>query len=146
MVEVRRADGRAYPATSVSNILAGLYRYSKERVRTCPNFMNRKDPSFRELTGAIQVRYRELREKGIGAVVKHASIVSADEEDALWSTNVIGDHDPLALQRAVFFDVGKTFCLRGGAEQRNLKLSQLVRSYDPDCYTYVENGSKNYLE
>ncbi len=95
VVEVRREDGRP---SSVSNLLAGLYRYSKERIRTCPTFMNRKDPSFRELTGAIQVRYRELREEGVGAVVKHAPVVVPDEEDRLWQSKVIGDHNPLALQ------------------------------------------------
>ena len=43
----------------------------------------------------------------------------------------------------MFFYVGKAFCLRGGEEQRALKKSQLVCSYDPDCYTYVESRSKN---
>ena len=40
----------------------------------------------------------------------------------------------------MFFYVGKVFCLRGGQEQRDLKLSQVVRSSNPDRYTYVENG------
>ena len=106
--------------------------------------MNRKDPQFRDLNGAIQVRYRELRQQGVGAQVKHTAIVSPEEEDMLWSSKVIGDHSPLALQRAVFFYVGKAFCLRGGEEQRKLKRSQFQRSFNPDCYTYIENGSKNY--
>ena len=42
--------------------------------------MTRKDPQFRELTGAIQVKFRELREQGVGAVVKHASVVTPAEE------------------------------------------------------------------
>ncbi len=75
---------------------------------------------------------------------KHAPVVVPDEEDRLWQSKFIGDHNPLALQRAVFFYVGKTFCLRGGQEQRDLKPSQFVRSYNPDCYTYVKNGSKNH--
>lgn len=127
----------------ISNLLAGLYRECRKYDRNCPNFMNRKDPMFKELSGALQVRYRELREAGVGAVVKHAAVVSSEEEDALWVSKVIGDHAPLALQRAVFFYVGKTFCLRGGEEQRRLKPSQFIRSSNPDCYTYVENGSKN---
>ena len=91
--------------------------------------MNRKDPMFKELNSALQVRYRELREGGVGAVVKHAAVVLSDEEQALWGLKVIGDHDPLALQRAVFFYVGKTFCLRGGQEQCGLKPSQLLRKW-----------------
>ena len=125
------------------NILAGLYLYSKRLAPDCPNFMDRKNQRFRDLTGALQVRYRELRKEGIGTVVKHAPVVTGEEEDALWKSNVLNDGTPLGLQRAVFIYVGKCFCLRGGVEQRNLKLSQIVRSSEPDCYTYVENGSKN---
>ena len=67
-----------------------------------PNFMNHKDQSLCELTGALQVRFRKLREEGVGAVVKHAAIVTEDEEDTLWKSGVIGVDDPLVLQRAVF--------------------------------------------
>ena len=49
-------DGKMETLTS---ILAGLYRYS----RNCCNG---------ELTGALQVRFRQLREEGIGAQVIHA--------------------------------------------------------------------------
>ena len=123
VVELRRADGNPYPLSSISNIHAGLYRYSKSQVPDCPNFMDRKNIHFHELPGALQVRYKELRKEGVGAVVKHAPIVTADEEDTLWKTNVIGEDSPLALQRAVFFYCGKCLCLRGGEEQRSLKVT-----------------------
>ena len=70
-----------YPPSSISNILAGLYHHAKAIMHDFPNFMNRKDRSFRELTGALQVRFRKLREEGVGAVVKHAAVVTEDEED-----------------------------------------------------------------
>ena len=146
VVEVRREDGKPYPPATINGILSGLYRFSKFCVPTgvvCPNFMDRKEPRFRDLTGAIQVRYRELRTEGVGAMVKHAAVVTPEEETQLWNSKVLGVHSPLALIRAVFFYVGKTFCIRGGEEQRRLKRSQFRRSYEPDCYTYVENGSKN---
>ena len=43
-----------------------------------------KDPSccFRDLTGAITVH--ELREDGVGAIVKQASLVTPEEENSLW--------------------------------------------------------------
>jgi hypothetical protein len=47
------------------------------------------------------------------------------------------------LQRAVFFYVGKHFCIRGGEEQRKLSPSQFIRYSDPDRYAYIEHGSKN---
>ena len=53
VVEGCREDGKPYPSSSISNILAGLYRHSKVTVPDFPNFMNRRDPCFCELTGAI---------------------------------------------------------------------------------------------
>ena len=42
IVEARREDGCPYPATSLNNILSGLYRYCKVRVFNCANFMDRR--------------------------------------------------------------------------------------------------------
>ena len=49
--------------------------------------------------------------------------------------------DPLSLLHAVFYYNGKNFCLRGGIEHRELKLSQLRR--EKDGYRYTEHASKN---
>ena len=73
--------------------------------------------------------------------VKLATVVTPQEEELIWSTGTIGVRSPLSLQRAVFYYVGKVFCLRGGEEQRSLKISQFKR--EKDSYVYVENGSKN---
>ena len=90
------------------------------------------------------MRYRELRTEGVGAVVKHAAVVTPEEEDQLWESKVLGVHTLLALIHA-FFYVGKTLCVRGGEEQWRLKRSQFRHSYNPDCYTYVKNRSKNRI-
>ena len=100
VVEARRENGDPYPARTLSNLLAGLYRHCQECDAACPKFMNRKDPHFKELNGAIQVRSRELCVSGVGAVVKHAAVIREQEEHALWESKVIGDPNPLALQRA----------------------------------------------
>lgn len=61
----------------------------------------------------------------------------------LWTTGVLGSDNPNSLLRAVFYLNGRKFCLRGGEEQRNLKISQLERLQNPDRYVYTENASKN---
>ena len=96
------------------------------------------------MTGTCESIARELREQGVGAQVKHAEVITPEEENALWDAGVMGIFSPRALVRAVFFYVGKAFCLRGGTEQRSLKPSQFVREHDPARYTYTENGSKNH--
>ena len=42
-----------------------------------------------------------------------------------------------------FYLNGKNFCLRGGVEHRQLKLSQIKRVDDPPSYIYTECASKN---
>ena len=105
----------AHPPMSVSNLLtaAGLYRECQKYDPNCPNFTNRKDPTFKELNSALQLRYKKLRES-VGTIIKHTTvvllvsepdplrarvcsetIVLPDEELALWESKVVGDHDPL---------------------------------------------------
>ena len=45
-----------------------------------------------------------------------------------------GLNSPTALQNAAFYVVGKMFCLRGGAEHRELKKSHTVY-----CHTIRSN-------
>ena len=83
-------------------------------------------------------------QQGVGTEVRHAPIISDAEEEKLWVTGVVGINTPKSLQRAIYFYVGKRFCVCGGEEQRRLRPSMLKRSSNPDCYTYVEHGSKNH--
>ena len=48
----------------------------------------------------------------------------------------MGLDTPASLQNAVFYTVGKMFCLRGGQEHRDL---QFIRLHEPDRYVYHEN-------
>ena len=52
--------------------------------------------------------------------MRHAPLITADEEEKLWESSVLNITTPKGLQRAVFYYVGKCFCIRGGQEQRNL--------------------------
>ena len=81
------------------------------------------------------------REDGLGAQKHSAEPFTVNDENKLWSLSVMGTHSPLTLLRAVFYYNGKNFCLRGGEEHRNLKLSQLKRTQKG--YTYTEKSSKN---
>ena len=62
----------------------------------------------------------------------------------MWEYGILGVDNPKSLQRALFYFIGKRFCIRGGDEQRRLGRNHFIRSYDPDCITFVEHGSKNY--
>ena len=67
----------------------------------------------------------------------------------LWECGVVSLDTPVGLLNAVFFYNGKKFCLRGGAEHRYLKLSQIRKEVTVadtktvNSYIYQEFGSKN---
>ena len=69
VVEARRADGDPYPPTTIANLFSGLYRFAKNCDRHCPNFMDRKNPAFKELIGALEVLYRYLTDIHIARVL-----------------------------------------------------------------------------
>ena len=144
VVEARRSDGKPYPSATLYQLLAGLLRYARSNSVDFPNFLDKTDLRFRELRAACDNVARQLRKDGVGAEVKHTEVITTEEEAKLWESGTIGINDPLPLVRAVFYYIGKTLCLRGGQEQRNLKPSQFRREYDPDRYVYIENGSKNH--
>ena len=63
-----------------------------------------------------------------------------------WNTRL---GQPVRITESSIFYNGKSFCLRGGQEQRGLKLSQIIKEVSyvdwkkVNCYVYREFGSKN---
>ena len=143
VAEVRRADGNAYPPRTISQLVAALQRRMLENNPNASKFCNSHNTDFRDLTRTCDSVYRKLHSDGVGTVVKHTPTFSIEDENKLWETGSIGTSTPKLLQRAVFFYIGKRFCIRGRDKQQGLGPSQFRRSSDPDCYTYVEHGSKN---
>ena len=64
-------------------LLAGLYRHCKQYDANSPNFMKRKHPGFQDLNDSLEVTFQDLRESGVAAMIKHAAVVSSEEEDTL---------------------------------------------------------------
>ena len=91
-----------------------------------------------------------MHQKGTGSETKSTKVLTQLEEDKLWESGVLNLNTPIGLLRSVFFYNGKSFCLRGGREQRGLKLSQITKSAElvagrvVNCYIYREFGSRNH--
>ena len=85
--------------------------------------MHQWDSLFNDLNGALKSIFPNRREDGMGTIVKHATVVTPQEEELLWSTRKIGVHvyvsSPLSIQQAVFYYIGKVFCLKGGIRLTN---------------------------
>lgn len=143
VIEVRKKSGEKYPPATLHQLLCGILRHMRQINDSCPNFMDKQDLRFKQLHNTLDSLFHKLHSEGVGVHVKHAEVITADEEMKLWESGIMGMDNPCSLQNAVFFTVGKVFCLRGGQEHRDLKISQFIRLKDPDRFVYHENTSKN---
>ena len=107
-----------------------------------PNIFDKCNPTFRDLHHTMDSLCRRLRAEGVGAEKHSAKPFTKEDENKLWELGIMGTYSPTPLLRAVFFYNRKNFCLRGGKEHRNLKLSQLKRTQKGCIYT--ENASRNW--
>ena len=100
---------------------------------------------FRDLTPQSYDRQLAHLQRSHSAVVR--SSAGSSSEISLRSRMIVSwlilCTMAVALQRAVFL-CKQFFFLRGGEKQQNLKPSQFVHTTQPDCFTYVENGSESF--
>ena len=136
--ETHTRVGEKYPTSTVYCLLGGLLRRMRAVSQDCPTFLDTSDFCFKEMHSIIDAYFQQLQAEGVGTVVEHATLISKEEENALWENGVVGDGTPTQLLNAVYN--GKNLCLRGGKEHRALKLSQSVLKIPISIYT--ENGSK----
>ena len=128
VAETRNTRGEPYPPKTIYQLLTGILQYLRlTQPHNCPNFLDRSDMHFIKLHNAIDNVFKQLHKDGIGSGSKHAEIVTKVEENQLWEAGVLGTTDPKTLLHTVFYLNGKNFCLRGGQEHRELKISQLTR-------------------
>ena len=100
-----------------------------------PNIFASDYPAFMELHYTMDSLYKQLHSDRVGS--KKHSAQSFAKEDRDWEQGVMGARSPASLLRAVFYN-GKDFCLRGGEENRSLRLVQFTRT--ENGYVYTENA------
>ena len=133
----------------LTSLKPGIPKEHARKARLLENINFFQDPVYCPLKDAFSAIFKRLHSKGIGTETKATPVLSIDEEDALWSKGVLSLDNPIGLMNAVFFYNGKNFCLRGGNEHRNLRLSQFrketstIDGKEVTCYVYSEFGSKN---
>ena len=83
VLETQHSDGKKYPVSSLYPLLSGILRHMRSVDTDCPNFLDTNNHKFKELHAALDNLGHQLRRGGVGADVKHASVISTEEEEAL---------------------------------------------------------------
>ena len=109
VLEVCKIDG----TSTLNMLLSGLKRFMVKANPNTPNFLFDKDTCFAGLRGTRNTVARKLCEDGVGTSVKHAAVISSEEEESVWKVGTLGVKTPKALLNAIFYMNGKVLCLRG---------------------------------
>ena len=104
VIQVRKQDGNKYPSKTINLLLAGLKCHMKEINPSTPNFLNEEDDHFKGLRGTRDTVARQLREQGIRASVKHAEVITHEEEALLWDQGIFGVSTPRSLFCRVLYE------------------------------------------
>ena len=86
-----------YPSETIHQILAGMHHRILDSNPSALKFLDKSETSFKPIHGTCDAVYRDLHFKGIGT---EASIITPDEEDILWQSEVMSVNNQKGLQRA----------------------------------------------
>lgn len=94
VLETRRSDGKKYLVSTLYFLLSGILRHMRSIDLECPKFLDVSNHKFKELHAALDNLGCQLRSEGVGAEVKHASVISTEEVEALWGQGILGCDNP----------------------------------------------------
>ena len=93
---------------------------------------------------------KEISKSGYVSRTRRWNVISAEDEEKLWATDVLGKSSPRQLQNTVIYLIGVHFCLTGDEELRRVKFgnaSQMILTEDHNyvpCLIY-QDVSKTHI-
>ena len=144
--EVKRRDGKDYPASSLNNIVAAIQRYLRENGRPEVNFYDKNNPAYDLLRKSLDARMKGLTKLGVGAVKRQAQPISASMENTLWEKGIFSLETSRGLLNVVFWYACKLFGLRAADEHKNLEVHQFIIGDDETGHylRFVGKSCKNW--
>ena len=104
--EMSKSDGTRCPRDSLVSIVAEINTHLKEE-RTIDLF---KNDDFRHFRSVLDAACIESSRNGVGIQRKQAEVITADEEELMWTRKVLGGHSPRALSRHALILQWASFC------------------------------------
>lgn len=140
--EVRKENGDRYPGRSLKELILSLQKH----LELNGTIVRLLESNMEGIRAALDLEMKISTRMGLGLTTNQAAPVSSDIQDQLWQNGVLGDSDPKALVRAVFYLVGVNFGVRGGDEQRGLSSKNFEFGTENGRHklTYRETVSKTF--
>ena len=138
VVEVRKRDGTEYPPNTLFQIVMGIQSYVKFSTTRDVKFLH--NPAFERFRQVLDGEMKRLTQKGLGLKKRQAEIIEDEDEERLWSSGQLGDHNPRVLLHTVLYLNGKNFALRSGREHRSLRFE------NPQIQVKTDRDGKEFLQ
>ena len=92
-VDTRGAKGLVYPPATIHSLLGGSQRHMLSLNPAAARLLDKKNPSLKELHRTLDNLFHRLHEEGVGQQVKHAEVITKEDEVHLWESGKLGKKD-----------------------------------------------------
>ena len=108
ITEVKKLDGMDYPGKTLYHLVICI-QFHLECLGFAFKLVN--DPAFKDLKYTLDNTMKARTSQEIGISVKQAEILTAINEDLLWTLGCSGTSHPQQFLNTVIFSIGKGFAL-----------------------------------
>ena len=106
ITEVKKIDGQDFPGKTLYHLVVCI-QFHLECLGFAFKIIN--DPAFKDLKFMLDNTMKARVSQGIGLSVKQVQVITATDEDLLWSLGLLGTSHPEQLLNTVIFCIGKGF-------------------------------------
>ena len=118
ITEVKKVDGQDFPGKTLYDILICV-QFHLESMGIYWKLLN--EEIFQDVRYTLDNLMKLRTAAGLGISVKKAQVLSASDEDYLWSLGHFGTDNPDQLLNTLVLVIGKGFALRAGKEHHLLR-------------------------
>ena len=142
--DVKKENGEEYEPSSLTSFQRSFQRYFSEKKLPFNIF---EDEEFSRCRQVLAAKRKSLVQSGRGNKPNATRELTEEEEQKLFETGQFGDHDPLVLQRTLWWFLSLHFGFRARDESRKLCWGDVLHEKDPETGRELlewrtERGSK----
>ena len=127
--DLRKKDGSDYEPDTVSSLQRSTERHITEQKLL---FDILKDDAFSRSRSVLATKRKSLVKEGRGNKLNAVRELTDEEEAKLFETGEFGNHNPLALQRTLWWFLSMQFGFRARDESRKLCWGDIVLDVDAE--------------
>ena len=137
IIEMHKKNGSEYPAETLYEIIVSLQLWLHMRGKNV-KFLD--DGDFIAIRNCLDNRMKELSRQGYVQPHNQAEVITVQQENEMWSRNILGCDSPKQLVNTLLYLFGVHFAMRAGVEHHSLRVGDKSQ-----ITLHMENGLRYLL-